>query len=128
MAETRWIPDEWDSSVYLHDVGDPNIATESVLLTPGSEIPEGVELGQHIPTTSVKPKSVRDRESTQAYQQELADAGDDRPEGASDFDPREHTVAEVTAYLQQNPGDAGRVFGLEEKGAKRAGILGGAAR
>jgi hypothetical protein len=125
MAQTRWLPDDFDGCVVIHDAGD---AHESVTLVAGDEIPDGVVFGSHIKTVSVKPRITRQRELDAQLAADQAEAGDDDDPGGPDFDPRKHNVAEVTAYLQQNPGDAGRVFALEERGQRRAGILGGAGR
>jgi hypothetical protein len=40
------------------------------------------------------------------------------------FDPSEHTVAEVMWHLSENPEDAERVQALEEAGKARKTILG----
>ena len=42
-----------------------------------------------------------------------------------EFDPSEHTVDEVNAYLEAHPDDSDRVLTLEEAGKARVGILGG---
>lgn len=40
------------------------------------------------------------------------------------FDPAEHTVTEVLAYLEQQPADADRVIALERDGKARKSIIG----
>jgi len=40
------------------------------------------------------------------------------------FDPSKHTVAEVKAYLANNPSDRTRVIRAERRGKGRRGILG----
>jgi hypothetical protein len=56
----------------------------------------------------------------------LADEGEEEaPEPAAEeaeFDPSEHTVAEVQDYLEANPDDADRVLDAERAGKKRVGV------
>ena len=42
----------------------------------------------------------------------------------SDYDPSEHTVAEVNDYLAEHPEEADAIYAAEEAGKGRAGILG----
>lgn len=49
---------------------------------------------------------------------------DDAVSDVAAFDPSEHTVAEVLAYLRANPDDRQRVIGLEADGKQRGTILG----
>lgn len=53
------------------------------------------------------------------------DADLDEAGEAGGFDPAEHTVDEVNAYLADHPDDAERVLGLEASGRNRVGIVGG---
>jgi hypothetical protein len=39
------------------------------------------------------------------------------------FDPGEHTVAEVVAYVDRHPGEAERVLGLEQAGKSRKTLV-----
>lgn len=41
----------------------------------------------------------------------------------NDFDPAEHTVAEVTEHLTANPDDATRVIEAEQAGKARKGVI-----
>lgn len=61
--------------------------------------------------------------------------GDPRPAGveapgtiaegqAPDFDPADHTLAEVNAHLAANPDDTDRVLTLERTGKNRASLVG----
>lgn len=42
----------------------------------------------------------------------------------AEFDPADHTVAEVVDYMAANPDDADRVVELERAGRNRVGIVG----
>lgn len=42
----------------------------------------------------------------------------------SEFDPSEHTVAEVLTYLEDHPEDHEDVIAAEKSGKNRAGIVG----
>ena len=46
------------------------------------------------------------------------------PAGAETFDPSEHTVDEVNAYLEEHPEDERRVLRAERAGKARVGVLG----
>jgi hypothetical protein len=61
----------------------------------------------------------------------LADEGEEYPEPAAEvaeaeveFDPSEHTVAEVEDYLAENPDDAERVLDAERAGKNRVTLTG----
>jgi hypothetical protein len=57
------------------------------------------------------------------YPQPAADAlGEAEAEDEVEFDPGEHTVAEVQDYLEANPDDADRVLDAERAGKKRVGV------
>lgn len=47
------------------------------------------------------------------------------PAAAPDFDPGDHSVAEVKQYLTDNPDDAKRVMRLERKGKARTSLVDG---
>lgn len=51
-------------------------------------------------------------------------AGGEEAAGAG-FDPAEHTVAEVQAYLDAHPDDRDAVLELEAEGKNRATLMGG---
>jgi hypothetical protein len=109
----RWIADTFEGAVYVHNVDG---AGTSRVLQAGDEIPEGSEgqIRSHIPTTGSQPRSSRLREF---------DAGLDGGRQAPTFDPRDHTVHDVNAYLDDNPEDVQRVLDLERSGAARIGVL-----
>ena len=50
-----------------------------------------------------------------------AEAPEEAPEDG--FDPGGHTVAEVLAYVEENPDQRERVAGLEQAGKARKGVL-----
>jgi hypothetical protein len=106
-----WISDRFEGCTYVHGVDGFG---SSQRLEAGDEVPAGFEdqLGRHIPTTRTQPRSSRVREIAGDY-------GDEVP----DFDPRDATVPEVNAYLEENPEDVQRVLDLERSGAARTGIL-----
>jgi hypothetical protein len=56
----------------------------------------------------------------------LADnAGYETVPDAKVFDPGEHSVADVQAYLEQHPEDADRVLAAERDGKNRKSIMSG---
>jgi hypothetical protein len=113
-AERRWIADTFEGAVYVHNVDG---AGTSRVLVAGDEIPAGHEdeVRSHIPTTTRQPRSSRLREFDATLSHEGAPA--------PTFDPRDHTVPEVNAYLADNPEDVQRVLDLERAGAARIGVL-----
>lgn len=78
-----------------------------------------------------------DSDQAQARLRELgilppADEPDDVPEdadgagaGPAGFDPAEHTIAEVNAWLDEHPDDTARVLRAETEGKMRAGVMHG---
>ena len=50
-------------------------------------------------------------------------AGTNNPDPASDFDPGDHTVAEVEAYLDEHPDEIDRVLEAERAGKNRTTLL-----
>ena len=55
-----------------------------------------------------------------------AEVGAAKPEAEAEkdvFDPKNHTVAEVLAYVEKNPAEAKRVAAAERSGKARVGIL-----
>lgn len=109
----RWIADTFQGVVHVHNVDGAGTSRQ---LYAGDEIPPGYEgqIKSHIPTTGTQPRSSRLREVE-------AQLGDDTREPT--FDPREHTVAEVNAYLEANPEDVQRVLDLERSATGRIRIL-----
>ena len=49
---------------------------------------------------------------------------EDEDDEQSDFDPSDHGIPEVLAYLEENPDDRDAVLALERAGKARKGILG----
>ena len=52
-----------------------------------------------------------------------ADGGEPPPEGDT-FDPGEHTVAEVEAYLAKHPDESDAVLAAERDGKNRVSLVG----
>lgn len=109
-ARGKWIADGFDGCVVIHDVDG-----ESVTLTAGEQIPTGHEdkVGPHIPTTDTKPRSARIRDI------DLDVQGDPDP----GFQPGEHKVDDVVAFIQANPQHAQRVLDLERAGRNRRSVF-----
>jgi hypothetical protein len=112
----KWIADEYDGCVYVHDVDG-----ESVQLNPGDQIPAGHEekVGPHIPTTFEKPRSTRIREIDGEYERPASEAGVDL-EG---FDPGQHKTSDVVDYVRRNPEHAQAVLDRERAGKNRRSIF-----
>lgn len=49
--------------------------------------------------------------------------GSGAPDGSDDYDPSEHPIADVLAYVAQHPDMAATVLKRERKGKARAGIV-----
>jgi hypothetical protein len=61
------------------------------------------------------------------YPEPVAEADVEADEEAElEFDPSEHTVAEVEDHMAENPDDAERVLDAERAGKNRVSITGGA--
>ena len=118
----RWIADNFEGSVVVHDVDG-----DSVTLVAGDQIPPGHEdkVYPNIPTTTSKPRSARIRE----LDQELG--GGPSVHGAAgieyaeqeQYDPGQHTVVEVIAYLEAHPEDVQQVLELERAGRGRRSLF-----
>lgn len=54
-----------------------------------------------------------------------AETAAEAPVEADRFDPAEHTVAEVVAYLGEHPDASRSILAAERRGKARKGILGG---
>ena len=63
------------------------------------------------PELTPEPEETRETEDTEAP-----------PESDGEYDPGEHTVTEVKAYLAEHPEDRDRVIAAEEAGRGRVGI------
>jgi hypothetical protein len=113
----KWIADTFDGSVVIHGVDG-----ESVYLHPGDPIPAGHEdkVLPHIPTTTRKPRSARLREVNRSYG---SDAPATDPDEVTDFQPGEHTVAQVVEYIEDHPEHAQIVLDRERGGKNRRTIF-----
>jgi hypothetical protein len=111
----KWIADEFDGCVWIHDVDG-----DSVQLLPGDEIPAGHEekVGPHIPTTTEEPKSARMKAIDPAYVAPRQSAT-----AVSGFDPGQATVKAVVEYVRDNPEEAQAVLDRERAGKNRRSIF-----
>ena len=61
----------------------------------------------------------------EGLKEDLAEGDEEEVEQVdTDYDPSEHTVAEVNEYLADHPEEADAIYAAEESGKGRAGILG----
>ena len=65
-----------------------------------------------------------EEEESEDSDEELEGDDDEEDDEQSDFDPSDHGIPEVLAYLEENPDDRDAVLALERAGKARKGILG----
>jgi hypothetical protein len=58
------------------------------------------------------------------YPEPAAEVAEDETEAEAEFDPDEHTVAEVEDYMAEHPDDADRVLDAERAGKNRVTLTG----
>lgn len=87
---------------------------------------EPPDVEEQTPDTGT-PRQVSDPEAEKLPPEEVsADAGEaEETSRTEDYDPSEHTVAEVLAYIDEHPDEADAIYDAEKAGKGRVGILGG---
>jgi hypothetical protein len=120
---------EGDLAVYLATTGtpvevveDPDGAVDAVLNPP---LPAPAE--EPTPAADgAEPDDPADEQPADSPEPVLGDpdpAADSADDPAADFDPGQHTVAEVIAYAKANPDQAAAVLAAEKAGRARTTIL-----
>jgi len=92
-------------------------ASSDPTLAENRETPDNEDGTPAVPTTD---------DPSVVYQDDNGAVQDFSGKIARSFDPAEHSVTEVNAYLAEHPQEAGRVLGLERdpnKGKQRKGVL-----
>jgi len=95
---------------------DPAKLTESLAVPTGDDIAE-----------MDKAEAKQEEESDGITLHETPEEDEEATKGeekSEEFDPSEHTAAEVQEYLDENPDDRDRVLAAEKDGKARKGILG----
>jgi hypothetical protein len=105
------IPDQKSPADDVTPGSDP---TPGPPLTPTDDTPSGDETGGDAESDDVDPDPV------QHGQDPAGDSSDDSPAG---YEPADHTVAEVLAFLRSHPSSAATVIAAERAGKARTTIL-----
>lgn len=106
-----------DSTGGQGDLVTPPGADSDPTLADNREAPDNEDGTPAVPTTD---------DPSVVYQDDNGAVQDSSGKVTRGFDPAEHSVAEVNAYLAEHPQEAGRVLGLERdpnKGKQRKGVL-----
>lgn len=118
----RRIAEDFGSSVHVYSGGEP------MVLGPGDEVPDDVELGEHIKTTGRRGGSSSADSaatSTTSTSTSTSSSGGGGESGPGGYDPGQHSVDDVNAYLKEHPDQAEQVLAAERAGKARKGILAG---